>query len=181
MEHKTFNFTKGKNEKYSSLDGGYIFIDDVFSFSPYNGETLEDILDRLDFRKADLKSIPKDKLDEICSDFGDNDFKTEYKMEAGMSSVPIAVEVANCWWDKYETYEDGVIVSEDFTFYDYITIDPEFASEYPKEFVLEKKYLKSVLKENPKFSEHLTPIIKEMNDPRELVVYVIKYGFQYAD
>jgi hypothetical protein len=176
-----FTFSNGEKIRYSSADGSKLVIAKVYSFSPYKGETLQDALDSMGLTGNKLKLLNQDKLDDVCGDFGDDGFKKEYKREMGMSGGPMAAAIANLWHKECgsgaDCFENGVVVSEGWTYYDCIAIDPDYAAENELEFGLNINYIHNLAEEKPTFTQYLQPILTEMQHPHKEIFFILKYKF----
>ena len=183
METKKFTFSDESEIHYSTLNGGHIIIEDIFEFEPYKGYTLKEALDYLDV-ECWVKETNVKILDDICYDFGDDGFKKNYKMEMGMKGGRIAAAIANYCYVNHDLEssknwkENDVVVGEDWTFFDCITVDSDYKYENEDEYKQEVKYLKRLIVDNPDFSEFIKPIIEYMKDPRYRF-YIIQYGYRY--
>lgn len=180
MESKKYIFSNEVEVKYSTVDGGHIIIDEIFEFEPYKGNTLKDALIILDIDEC-INDINIKKQNDICYEFGDKGFKKEYKTCIGMSGGPMATALANYWYSTHNSdswKENDIIVHEDWTFFDCITVDVD--NQLEEEYKVLIKYLKKLIKDNPDFSNSINPIISYMKSPLNHKFFIIKYGFRYS-
>jgi hypothetical protein len=181
LDKPLFTFSDGKQIRFSNAEGKQIVIANLYSFSPYKGETLQDALNYMGITSSNIEQLNQDKLDDICGDFGDDGFKKEYKREMGMSGGPMAAAIANLWNKECgsgtDYFENRVLVSDDWVYFDCITIDPVYAVENEVEFGAKINYVLNLIKENITFNQYLQPILTEMQHPHKEFFFILKYKF----